>query len=290
MGRRSIKDKNRKAITESIEDAQIWASDMATLNNMPMRSLSPASVIHSNPDTVSQTKSIQSRQAALGLYSRSKQEQEILAKKQPGPGKDDLISHQQVIASTHPDGSMFMTRTGQYVQLLNGVLTNISPPPSTTGSVQYAEVQFQQQQMLPPGQQMLPPGQQILPPGQQMAPPFQQPPSSMTQPAMMSQHNQGPPSLERVNQPLLPQAHSQVTQKQMSQSPHGSMNSGSSGSGSANNNVSHSQTGSGSNRLAQSGQSHGEEQKVEDEGKTTRKDQRKQLDIAQKAGIKCSQF
>ena len=38
---------------------------------------------------------------------------------------------QSVIASSHPDGSFFMTNNGTYVQLVNGVLTNveIAPPP-----------------------------------------------------------------------------------------------------------------------------------------------------------------
>ena len=45
--------------------------------------------------------------------------------------KTDHPSPQSVIASSHPDGSFFMTNNGTYVQLVNGVLTNVevAPPP-----------------------------------------------------------------------------------------------------------------------------------------------------------------
>ena len=38
-------------------------------------------------------------------------------------------SFQSVIASTHADGSFFMTPEGNYVQLINGVLTNVDVTP-----------------------------------------------------------------------------------------------------------------------------------------------------------------
>ena len=43
----------------------------------------------------------------------------------------DDLSPQSVIANSHPDGSFFMTNNGTYVQLVNGVLTNVevAPPP-----------------------------------------------------------------------------------------------------------------------------------------------------------------
>ena len=56
---------------------------------------------------------------------------------------DTLLAHQNVIANTHPDGSYFMTNEGQYVQLINGVLTNVEFQPSPPPSVVYSQPQFQ---------------------------------------------------------------------------------------------------------------------------------------------------
>ena len=38
---------------------------------------------------------------------------------------DTMMAHQSVIANTHPNGSFFLTNNGTYVQLVNGVLTNV---------------------------------------------------------------------------------------------------------------------------------------------------------------------
>ena len=56
---------------------------------------------------------------------------------------DTLLAHQNVIASTHPEGSYFMTNEGQYVQLVNGVLTHVEFQPSPPQSVTYSQPQFQ---------------------------------------------------------------------------------------------------------------------------------------------------
>ena len=58
---------------------------------------------------------------------------------------DTLLAHQNVIANTHPEGSYFMTSEGQYVQLVNGVLTHVEFQPSPPPSVQYTPVQFMDQ-------------------------------------------------------------------------------------------------------------------------------------------------
>ena len=68
----------------------------------------------------------------------------------PGPPSDSsdidtLLAHQNVIAHTHPEGSLFQTAEGTYVQLVNGVLTNVEFQPSPAGSVTYSQLQFQQQ-------------------------------------------------------------------------------------------------------------------------------------------------
>ena len=92
----------------------------------------------------------------------------------PGPPSDSsdidtLLAHQNVIAHTHPEGSLFQTAEGTYVQLVNGVLTNVEFQPSPAGSITYSQLQFQQQQQQqlqqPPSfssqTQSLPPQQQI---------------------------------------------------------------------------------------------------------------------------------
>ena len=56
---------------------------------------------------------------------------------------DTLLAHQNVIANTHPDGSYFMTNEGQYVQLVNGVLTHVQMTPSPPQSIVYSQPNFQ---------------------------------------------------------------------------------------------------------------------------------------------------
>ena len=68
----------------------------------------------------------------------------------PGPPSvssdvDTLLAHQNVIANTHPEGSYFMTNEGHYVQLVNGVLTHVEFQPSPPPSIQYTPVQFMDQ-------------------------------------------------------------------------------------------------------------------------------------------------
>ena len=43
---------------------------------------------------------------------------------------DTMMAHQSVIAHTHPNGSFFLTNNGTYVQLVNGVLTNVEVAPT----------------------------------------------------------------------------------------------------------------------------------------------------------------
>ena len=98
---------------------------------------------------------------------------------------DTLLAHQNVIANSHPEGSYFMTQEGQYVQLVNGVLTHVEFQPSPPPSIQYTPVQFpgqaalqnyHQTQSLPQAQyQPQPPVQPqlSLPPAQHHPPPPQ---------------------------------------------------------------------------------------------------------------------
>ena len=88
---------------------------------------------------------------------------------------DTLLAHQNVIANTHPDGSYFMTNEGQYVQLVNGVVTHVEFQPSPPPSVQYTPVQFPAQsyyqtQSLP--HQQVPP---VQPQHHHSVPPLSQP-------------------------------------------------------------------------------------------------------------------
>ena len=54
-----------------------------------------------------------------------------------------------MIAQTHAEGSYFMTAEGHYVQLINGVLTNVQVTPMMQGPVQYSgEAAFWQSDIL----------------------------------------------------------------------------------------------------------------------------------------------
>ena len=62
---------------------------------------------------------------------------------------ETLLAHQNVIANTHADGSYFMTPEGTYVQLVNGILTNVEFQPSPPASVTYSQLQFSEQNLPP---------------------------------------------------------------------------------------------------------------------------------------------
>merc|ERR1712083_1163777 len=86
---------------------------------------------------------------------------------------DAMIAHQSVIANSHPDGSFFMTNNGTYVQLVNGVLTNVevAPPPQPQVPVQYMQLQFPHNQQ--PQQQFTQQQQQLYMQQQQFGMPAQ---------------------------------------------------------------------------------------------------------------------
>jgi len=261
LHRKSVKARNRLTVAESIEDAKIWAADNATV------AAQQAAAVHQyemlSRQQGSTTQSVHNPYESLGGS--------IVNGHQNGPGQsgppappsdastvDAMIAHQSVIASSHPDGSFFMTNNGTYVQLVNGVLTNveIAPPPQPQVPVQYMQVQFphhqqhqqqfsqqqhpqptQQQQQVYMQQQFGSPAQPVT-----SLPPSHPPPSNSNPPSQPS--SLGPSSL---TQPLMPE---QVTVK-----------------GSSNNDT------------------------VDEALKAnTRMNMRRQKDIAAMAGIKCSQF
>jgi len=134
--RKSVKASNRAEIAESIEDAKIWASDMTATNGVQ------------GPGSVHQYEMI--KKSSTPYESLSVRG----AANYPPPPSDSsdvetLLAHQNVIANTHADGSYFMTPEGTYVQLVNGILTNVEFQPSPPASVTYSQLQFSEQNLPP---------------------------------------------------------------------------------------------------------------------------------------------
>ncbi|XP_023349442.1 uncharacterized protein LOC111718159 isoform X1 [Eurytemora carolleeae] len=136
--RKHVKALNRKEIAESIEDARIWAADMASVGGGGGgTSLHQYEMVNKNKhyDTI---RSVRSQSRMSGAPSAITQQTQL-------PHASTLMEHQEVIAKTHEDGTYFMTSDGNYVQLVNGVLTNVSVTPMMQGAVQYSELVFQPQ-------------------------------------------------------------------------------------------------------------------------------------------------
>jgi len=124
--------------------------------------------------------------------------------------QNSLLKHQEIIAQSHPDGSFFLTQEGQYVQLINGVLTNVNITPMMQGPVQYSELAFEQQQNYNAEleqklqqlhqQQVFQEQHQIFPPQQQhqMFPPQQQ---NQVFPAQPQQQQNIPQQMQLEEQP-----------------------------------------------------------------------------------------
>merc|ERR1719195_2547476 len=206
LHRNRVKTRTRRDEAESLEDARIWATDMAGAG----------------------------AGSGAGHYEKigMRQYETIGSMNQQPPGPpsdasdvDTLLAHQNVVAATHPDGSFFMTNEGQYVQLVNGVLTHVAVQPSPPASITYSQPQFQtpqpvlngvlnaaypssnysglpvrQQQIIP--QQMMPQQQQMMPPQQQMMPPQQQQ-MMLPQQQMMPPQQQMMPPQQQVSRPLM---------------------------------------------------------------------------------------
>jgi len=201
---------------------------------------------------------------------------------------ETLLAHQTVIAQTHADGSYFMTPQGTYVQLVNGVLTNVEFEPSPPASVHYSQLQFPEQNVGPhsfTGQSPNYNQTQSLPPlsygkanssqsvQQQNAQHSGQQPINSSNSLQHSNHVRqfqeisssptGQNQLANQNQSL----RGSVTSSQMSQAP----------------TVSHLSQASSHNPPS-------EDQRDTKEQENTRMNMRIQRDMANLAGIKCSQF
>jgi len=159
--RKSVKASNRLRVAESIEDAKIWAADMNSMNaQQDTRGLHQYEMLARQQGQNMQLQHNQYESLGGSLVSGSTVRQ-VGSMQQSGPvpstqtqspphsdisDVDTLLAHQSVIASHHPDGSFFLTPSGTYVQLVNGVLTNveITPVPQEL-PVQYSELTFQDQ-------------------------------------------------------------------------------------------------------------------------------------------------
>ena len=139
--RKSVKSKNRADIAESIEDARIWASDMASGNPMASQQAHSVHQYEMIKKNVQPYETLNVRGVAMGQHPQ----QEIPPPPSDSSDVDTLLAHQNVIAHTHADGSYFMTPEGTYVQLVNGVLTNVDFQPSPPASVTYSQLQFSEQ-------------------------------------------------------------------------------------------------------------------------------------------------
>jgi len=139
--RKSVKAINRAEIAESIEDAKIWASDMANNGLHHPASVHQYEMIKK---TATPYESLSVRSVATGH-----QQQDYPPPPSDSSDVETLLAHQNVIANTHADGSYFMTPEGTYVQLVNGILTNVEFQPSPPASVTYSQLQFSEQNLPP---------------------------------------------------------------------------------------------------------------------------------------------
>jgi len=268
LHRKSVKARNRLTVAESIEDAKIWAADNATV-------AAQQAAVHQyemlSRQQGSTTQSVHNPYESLGgsIVNGHQSRIQSAMSGPPAPPSDAstvdaMIAHQSVIAHSHPDGSFFMTNNGTYVQLVNGVLTNVqvAPPTQPQVPVQYMQLQFphQQHQQFPqqhPQQQQQFPRQQ-----QQQQQHMQQQFGSPAQPLSslpLSNPPSNPPSQpsslvgtsSSLTQPLMPKTTSASPSKKKQ-----------------------------------------EQEAEEEEGlkANTRMNMRRQKDIAAMAGIKCSQF
>lgn len=144
LHRRSVKGKNRADIAESMEDARIWASDMASGNTVALQQPSSVHQYEMIKKNVAPYESLSVRSVAMG-----QQQLDYPPPPSDSSDVDTLLAHQNVIAHTHADGSYFMTPEGTYVQLVNGVLTNVDFHPSPPASVQYSQLHFSEQTVAP---------------------------------------------------------------------------------------------------------------------------------------------
>jgi len=258
LHRRSVKARNRLHVAESIEDQKIWAADAATL------SAQQAATLHQYELLSRQTVAPQSPNPyeSLGGSVAGGPGPVPQAGPPPVPSSeastvDTMMAHQSVIAHTHPNGSFFLTNNGTYVQLVNGVLTNVEVAPTPQVPVQYMQLQFPDQfgapahpvTSSPPGYGFTP-QPQLQPPSQPYPQPHSEPPS---QPSSLGLG--GNP----LTQPLMPQGRGHPQPRPNKTSPPPSDSSS-------------------------------EQPATADPPTNTRMNMRRQKDIAALAGIKCSQF
>jgi len=142
LHRRRIKRRQREEIAESLEDAKIWASDMPS-SVSPLQHPQSAHQYEMIKRNVTPYESLSVKGVAMG------QKQEYPPPPSDSSDVETLLAHQTVIAQTHADGSYFMTPQGTYVQLVNGVLTNVEFEPSPPASVHYSQLQFPEQNVGP---------------------------------------------------------------------------------------------------------------------------------------------
>jgi len=305
LHRRNVKSRNREQIAESIEDARIWASDMASGNGVPLQRPQSVHQYEMIKKNVTPYESLSVRGIAVG-----QQQQDYPPPPSDSSDVDTLLAHQNVIANTHADGSYFMTPEGTYVQLVNGVLTNVDFMPSPPASVQYSQLQFSEQSIAPHSLGSYPPNYhqaQSLPnPSNGAGQPHPQPLSynqiNSHQTPQLNAQQMGQTHLNPQQMgynPMNPQhmVQNQTSQTQMAQNPvnHNQFSSQLMGQDkSLAGSVTSSQLSQAPtvSHLSQaSAQSSPSEDNADSKGpENTRMNMRIQRDMATLAGMKCSQF
>ena len=114
--RRSVKSRARADEGESLEDARIWATDMSPGTGGHYEKINMQSVGGSQ-----QYETIRNMQTQVSWRNCSDNQtcEYLQGVEYPPPPSDasdvdTLLAHQNVIASSHPDGSYFMTQEGTW--------------------------------------------------------------------------------------------------------------------------------------------------------------------------------
>jgi len=120
LHRRSVKARARTDVGESLEDARIWATDMSPGGHYEKINM----------------QSVGGSQQYETIRTTQTQAAEYPAAPSDASDVDTLLAHQTVIASTHPDGSYFMTQEGQsHPYLDNASLCHLQASMSSSSMV-----------------------------------------------------------------------------------------------------------------------------------------------------------
>ena len=116
LRRRSVKSRARTEVGQSVEDARIWATDMSPGHYEKINMQSVASGQYESIRNMQTQVREESYGVSRDYYNAICQVAEYPPPPSDASDVDAMLAHQNVIASSHPDGSYFMTQEGQSLE------------------------------------------------------------------------------------------------------------------------------------------------------------------------------